>query len=94
MLHHDNAPALTSLFIPEFLAKHETTLFSQTPYSPDFVTAEFFMRTNKESLAVRRHSLEEMSADGGDDEVNRLTLSHASSLRAHELVALFAGGNV
>jgi hypothetical protein len=29
MLHHDNAPAHTSLLIREFLAKHETTLVSR-----------------------------------------------------------------
>jgi hypothetical protein len=33
MLHHDNAPAHTSLFIREFLAKHETTVIPQPPYS-------------------------------------------------------------
>jgi hypothetical protein len=33
MLHHDSAPANTSLLIREFLAKHETTLIARsTPF--------------------------------------------------------------
>jgi hypothetical protein len=34
MLHHDNAPAHTSLLVCEFLAKHETVV-PQPTYSPD-----------------------------------------------------------
>jgi hypothetical protein len=41
MLHHDNEPAQTSLLIREFLAKHETTLVPQPPYSPDLAPADF-----------------------------------------------------
>jgi len=43
MLHHDNAPAHTSLLIREFLTKHETTVVSQPPYSPDLAPADFFL---------------------------------------------------
>jgi hypothetical protein len=43
MLHHDNAPAHTSLLIREFLAEHETTLVPQPPYSPDLAPADFFV---------------------------------------------------
>jgi transposase len=35
MLHHDKAPAHTSLLVHEFLAKHEMTVIPQPPYSPD-----------------------------------------------------------
>jgi hypothetical protein len=41
-LHHDNAPAHTSLFVRKFLAKQETTVIPQPPYSPDLVPADFF----------------------------------------------------
>jgi transposase len=44
MLHHDNAPAHTSLFIREFLAKHEMTVVSQLPYSPDLAPAGFLAK--------------------------------------------------
>jgi transposase len=40
MLHHDNAPAHTLLLVCEFLAKHETTVIPQPPYSPDLAPAD------------------------------------------------------
>jgi transposase len=42
MLHHNNAPAHTSLLILEFLVKNETTIIPQPPYSPDLAPADFF----------------------------------------------------
>jgi transposase len=41
MLHHDNAPAHTSL-ICDILGKHEMTVIPQPPYSPDLNSAVFF----------------------------------------------------
>jgi transposase len=43
MLHHDNAPAHVSLLICEFLAKQETIVVPQAPYSPDLAPADFFL---------------------------------------------------
>jgi transposase len=43
MLHHDNASAHASLLIREFLAKDETTIMPQPPYSPDLAPADFFL---------------------------------------------------
>ena len=43
MLHHDNAPAHTSIPIRELLTKHETTLVPKPPYSPDLTPADFFL---------------------------------------------------
>jgi transposase len=43
MLHHDNASAHASLLIHEFLAKNETTIMPQPPYSPDLAPADFFL---------------------------------------------------
>ena len=55
MLHHDNAPAHASLFIREFLTKHETTVVPQPPYSPDLAPADFFLFPQlKSSLKGRR----------------------------------------
>jgi len=42
MLHHDNAPPHASLLIREFLAKQETIVLPQPPYSPDLAPADFF----------------------------------------------------
>lgn len=38
MLHHDNVPAHSSL-IRDFLAKHDTTIVPQLPYSPGLAPA-------------------------------------------------------
>jgi transposase len=43
MLHHDHGPAHMSLLVCEFLAKHETTVFPQPPYTPDLPPADFFL---------------------------------------------------
>ena len=43
VLHHDNAPAHSSCLVRNFLAKNETTVVPQTPYSPDLVPADFFL---------------------------------------------------
>jgi transposase len=39
MLHLDNAPPHASLLIREFLAKQETIVVPQPPYSPDLAPA-------------------------------------------------------
>ncbi|UYV78256.1 hypothetical protein LAZ67_16000691 [Cordylochernes scorpioides] len=36
LLHHDNAPAHTSLLVRDFLAKNNTLMMPQPPYSPDW----------------------------------------------------------
>ena len=43
MLHHDNAPAHASLLIHEFLAKQDTIVVPQPPYSPDLAPADIFL---------------------------------------------------
>jgi len=43
MLHHDNAPAHTSLLISSYLAKHQTSVVPHPPYSPDLSPADFFL---------------------------------------------------
>jgi transposase len=43
VLHHNNAPAHTSLSIRQFLAKHSIHTLSQRPYSPDLSFPEFFL---------------------------------------------------
>ncbi|UYV84416.1 hypothetical protein LAZ67_X002056 [Cordylochernes scorpioides] len=43
LLHHDNAPAHTSLFVRDFLAKNNTLMMLQPPYSPDLAPCDFFL---------------------------------------------------
>jgi len=54
-LHHDNAPAHASLLIREFLAKQETIVVTQPPYSPDLAPENFFLFPElKSTLKGRR----------------------------------------
>jgi len=43
VLHHDRAPAHLSFLVRNFLAKNETTVVPQPPYSPDLAPADFFL---------------------------------------------------
>jgi hypothetical protein len=43
VLHHDNAPAHSSFLVSNFLAKTETTVVPQPPYSPGLAPADFFL---------------------------------------------------
>ncbi|GAB1860480.1 Histone-lysine n-methyltransferase setmar-like protein [Camponotus japonicus] len=43
LLHHDNAPAHTSLLVSSFLAKTNTIIMPQPPYSPDLAPCDFFL---------------------------------------------------
>jgi hypothetical protein len=42
-LHHDNAPALTSLLVRQFLTSTKMTVISHPPYSPDLAPWDFFL---------------------------------------------------
>lgn len=42
-LHHDNAPAHSSHLIHTFLAKNQTPMVQQTPYSPDMAPCDFWL---------------------------------------------------
>ncbi|UYV78503.1 hypothetical protein LAZ67_16001800 [Cordylochernes scorpioides] len=43
LLHHDNAPAHTSLLVRDVLAKNNTLMMPQPPYSPDLAPCAFFL---------------------------------------------------
>ena len=55
MMHHDNAPAHSSLLIRSYLAKHQTSVVPHPPYSPDLAPADFFLFSKlKTTLKGRR----------------------------------------
>jgi len=55
VLHHDNAPAHSSFLVRNFLAKNETTVVPQPPYSPHLAPADFFLFPKlKSTLKGRR----------------------------------------
>ena len=67
MLHHDNAPPHASILIREFLAKQETIVVPQPPYSPDLTPADFFLFPKlKSTLKGRRfQTVEEIKENTG-----------------------------
>src|SRR5215469_11371107 len=69
ILHHDNAPAHASLLIREFLAKQETIVVPQPPYSRDLAPADFFLfPKSKSTLKGRRfQTVEEIKENSLQD---------------------------
>jgi len=69
MLHHHNAPAHASFLIREFLAKQETIVVPQPPYSPDLAPADFFLfKKLKSTLKGRRfQTIEEIKENSLQD---------------------------
>jgi len=43
LLHHDNAPAHTSLVVREFLTNNDMTTLPHPAYSPDLVPCDFYV---------------------------------------------------
>jgi hypothetical protein len=43
MLHHNNAPCHTAIFVNEFLAKKGISVVLQPPYLPDLSPCDFFL---------------------------------------------------
>ena len=43
ILYHDNALALATMLVREFLAKNKTVIMPQPPYSPHLAPADFFL---------------------------------------------------
>ncbi|UYV65545.1 hypothetical protein LAZ67_3004659 [Cordylochernes scorpioides] len=57
LLHHDNAPAHTSLLVRVFLAKNSTLMMPQPPYSPDLPPCDFFLfPKRKRPMKGRRYA--------------------------------------
>jgi transposase len=69
MLHHDNAPPHASLLIRKFLAKQETIVVPQPPYSPDLALADIFLFPKlKPTLKGRRfQTVEEIKENSLQD---------------------------
>lgn len=54
-LHHDNAPAHSSLLVREFLSNTNTVVVPQAPYSPDMAPCDYFLFPEmKKTLKGRR----------------------------------------
>ncbi|CAI6376783.1 unnamed protein product [Macrosiphum euphorbiae] len=65
LLHHDNAPAHSSLLVRNFLAKNNTVVMPQPPYSPDMAPCDFFLfpKLKRPMKGRRFSSIEEIKAE-------------------------------
>ena len=43
MIHHSNVPTHVSYLMQSFLAKHQITQLTQSPYSPDLAPRDFWL---------------------------------------------------
>ncbi|UYV73518.1 KDM1A [Cordylochernes scorpioides] len=58
LLHHDNAPAHTSLLVRDLFAKNNTLMMPQPPYSPDLAPCDFFLFPKlKRPMKGRRYAM-------------------------------------
>jgi len=64
-LHHDNAPAHTSLVVREFLTKNNMTKFPHAAYSPDLAPCDFYVFPKMKLRLKGWHfiSIEEIQAE-------------------------------
>jgi hypothetical protein len=54
ILQHDNAPAYSSLRVSQFLAGKDISAMDHAPYSPDLVSADFWMFSKLKSVLKRK----------------------------------------
>ena len=55
ILHHDNAPAHTTLSVREFLATKQITVLEHPAYSPDLAPSDFFLFPKIKEILKGRH---------------------------------------
>ena len=76
MLHHNNAPAHASLLIRSYLAKHQTSVVSHPPNSPDIAPADFFLFPKlKTTLKGRRFQTRKEIQENAIRELHTITES-------------------
>jgi len=65
LLHHDNAPAHTSLVVREFLTKNNVSTVPHPAYSPDLAPCDFYVFPKMKLWLKGRHfaSIEEVQAE-------------------------------
>ena len=65
LLHHDNAPAHSSLLVRNILAKNNTVIMPQPPHSPDLASCDFFLflRLKRPMKGRRFSTIEEIKTE-------------------------------
>ncbi|UYV79043.1 hypothetical protein LAZ67_17000846 [Cordylochernes scorpioides] len=75
-LHHDNTPAHTSLLVRDFLAKNNTLMMPQPPYSPDLPPCDFFLFPKlKRPMKGRRYATLDEIKTASKEELKKILKS-------------------
>ncbi|UYV68939.1 hypothetical protein LAZ67_6001728 [Cordylochernes scorpioides] len=75
LLHHDNAPAHTSLLVRDFLAKNNTLMMPQPPYFPDLASCDFFLFPKlKRPMKGRRYATLDEIKTASKEELKKIFL--------------------
>ncbi|UYV78223.1 HSP90AB1 [Cordylochernes scorpioides] len=73
LLHHDNAPAHTLLLVRDFLAKNNTLMMPQPPYSPDLAPCDFFLFPKlKRPMKGRRYATLDEIKKASEEELKKI----------------------
>ncbi|UYV62125.1 hypothetical protein LAZ67_1007912 [Cordylochernes scorpioides] len=73
LLHHDNAPAHTSLLVRDFLAKNNTLMMPQPPYSPELAPCDFFLFPKlKRPMKGRRYAMLDEIKTASKEELKKM----------------------
>ena len=81
-LHHDNAPAHSAHLIQSFLAKNNTHLVRQTPYSPEMAPCDFWLFL-KLKIPLKRTRFQER------EDIKRNTTAELNSIPKDALLKCF-----
>ncbi|UYV63722.1 hypothetical protein LAZ67_2005429 [Cordylochernes scorpioides] len=73
LLHHDNAPAHTSLLVRDFLAKNNTLMMLQPPYTPDMAPCDYFLFPKlKRPMKGRRYATLDEIKMASEEELKKI----------------------
>jgi len=62
ILHHDNAPAHTALYVREFSATKRIPVLEHPAYSPDLANSDFFLFPKIKKILKGRHFMISMTS--------------------------------
>ncbi|UYV63804.1 hypothetical protein LAZ67_2005705, partial [Cordylochernes scorpioides] len=85
LLHHDNAPAHTSLLVRDFLAKNNTLMMPQPPYSLDLAPCDVFLFPKlKRPMKGRRYATLDETKTTSKEELKNIKKKKKDFLKCFE----------
>ncbi|UYV64811.1 K02A2.6-like [Cordylochernes scorpioides] len=85
LLHHDNAPSYTSLLVRDFMAKNNTLMMPQPPYSPELAPCDFFLFPKlKRPMKGRRYATLDEIKTASKEELKKIKKKKKDFLKCFE----------